>query len=169
MAAGVRDRRREPPSRCRCDASARFVAAHPRVSPAGAAGSAGHPQPRRRRIRPERTGARMTISTFEWLEADGLGGFASGTSTGVRTRRYTVSAGRDDSADRAGDAGQRPRHGWRPPPDGARSPRSATHNVVHRTATAGLTAFVNDPWPRWMFTLEDVRSSTRTRRPARCW
>ena len=24
----------------------------------------------------------------EWLEADGLGGFASGTSSGVRTRRY---------------------------------------------------------------------------------
>ena len=24
----------------------------------------------------------------EWLEADGRGGFASGTSSGVRTRRY---------------------------------------------------------------------------------
>jgi hypothetical protein len=24
----------------------------------------------------------------EWLEADGLGGFASGTTTGIRTRRY---------------------------------------------------------------------------------
>jgi hypothetical protein len=24
----------------------------------------------------------------EWLEADGLGGFASGTVSGVRTRRY---------------------------------------------------------------------------------
>jgi len=27
-------------------------------------------------------------TTCEWLEADGLGGFASGTSTGIRTRRY---------------------------------------------------------------------------------
>lgn len=27
-------------------------------------------------------------STRQWLETDGLGGFASGTSTGVRTRRY---------------------------------------------------------------------------------
>src|SRR6185369_7575613 len=27
-------------------------------------------------------------SAREWLEADGLGGFASGTSTGIRTRRY---------------------------------------------------------------------------------
>ena len=24
----------------------------------------------------------------EWLEADGLGGFASGTAGGIRTRRY---------------------------------------------------------------------------------
>jgi glycogen debranching enzyme-like protein len=24
----------------------------------------------------------------EWLEADGLGGFASGTVSGIRTRRY---------------------------------------------------------------------------------
>src|SRR6266481_2905622 len=26
--------------------------------------------------------------TVEWLEADGLGGFASGTASGIRTRRY---------------------------------------------------------------------------------
>ena len=26
--------------------------------------------------------------TREWLEADGLGGFASGTASGIRTRRY---------------------------------------------------------------------------------
>src|SRR3954466_3804893 len=26
--------------------------------------------------------------TTEWLEADGLGGFASGTTSGIRTRRY---------------------------------------------------------------------------------
>ena len=26
--------------------------------------------------------------TSEWLEADGLGGFASGTASGLRTRRY---------------------------------------------------------------------------------
>jgi predicted glycogen debranching enzyme len=28
------------------------------------------------------------VSPNEWLEADGLGGFASGTSHGIRTRRY---------------------------------------------------------------------------------
>ena len=30
----------------------------------------------------------MHIDEREWLEADGLGGFASGTVSGVRTRRY---------------------------------------------------------------------------------
>jgi predicted glycogen debranching enzyme len=30
----------------------------------------------------------MIDDTAEWLEADGLGGFASGTTSGVRTRRY---------------------------------------------------------------------------------
>src|SRR5437879_3457158 len=34
-------------------------------------------------------GLKMLIDDrTEWLEADGLGGFASGTTSGVRTRRY---------------------------------------------------------------------------------
>jgi glycogen debranching enzyme len=28
------------------------------------------------------------LTQDEWLEADGLGGFASGTVSGIRTRRY---------------------------------------------------------------------------------
>ena len=31
---------------------------------------------------------RPSDSSAEWLEADGLGGFASGTVAGIRTRRY---------------------------------------------------------------------------------
>ncbi|HKD99382.1 MAG TPA: glycogen debranching enzyme N-terminal domain-containing protein, partial [Planctomycetota bacterium] len=30
----------------------------------------------------------MSADEREWLEADGLGGFASGTVSGIRTRRY---------------------------------------------------------------------------------
>jgi predicted glycogen debranching enzyme len=33
-------------------------------------------------------GERLHDPAFEWLEADGLGGFASGTVPGIRTRRY---------------------------------------------------------------------------------
>jgi glycogen debranching enzyme len=43
----------------------------------------------------------------EWLEADGLGGFASGTSDGIRSRRYhalllAATAPLLDHLDRAG-------------------------------------------------------------------
>jgi glycogen debranching enzyme len=30
----------------------------------------------------------ISAETREWLETDGLGGFASGTASGIRTRRY---------------------------------------------------------------------------------
>ena len=30
----------------------------------------------------------MSVPNTEWLEADGLGGFASGTASGLRSRRY---------------------------------------------------------------------------------
>ena len=30
----------------------------------------------------------LSCPEAEWLEADGLGGFASGTVSGIRTRRY---------------------------------------------------------------------------------
>src|ERR1700761_9553417 len=30
----------------------------------------------------------LVSDSAEWLEVDGLGGFASGTTTGIRTRRY---------------------------------------------------------------------------------
>ena len=44
----------------------------------------------------------------EWLEADGLGGFASGTAAGLRTRRYhALAPGRTDAADRPGGPGER--------------------------------------------------------------
>ncbi|HUX13214.1 MAG TPA: glycogen debranching enzyme N-terminal domain-containing protein, partial [Spirochaetia bacterium] len=37
-------------------------------------------------VRPE--GPKAVDSLAEWLETDGLGGYASGTVSGVRTRRY---------------------------------------------------------------------------------
>jgi Glycogen debranching enzyme N terminal len=39
---------------------------------------------------------RLLADEAEWLEADGLGGFASGTASGVRTRRYHRAAGAGD-------------------------------------------------------------------------
>jgi hypothetical protein len=93
----------------------------------------------------------------EWLEADGLGGFASGTASGIRTRRYhalllaatTPPAGRfvlvngvevhvETSAGRFALASQR----YAP-------------DVVHPDGARRITEFSTDPWPRWTFVLED--------------
>ncbi len=93
----------------------------------------------------------------EWLEADGLGGFASGPVVGPRTRRYhallltavTPPTGRyvlvngfDAFVDT--EAGHYGLSAQRYDPD-AVSPDGARH----------LTGFTGDPWPRFTFALED--------------
>lgn len=94
----------------------------------------------------------------EWLEPDGLGGFASGTVSGVRRRRYhgllTVArtpptgrvmlvAGFDAWLERApdGPAGIEFLTGQRYHPDV--TSRSSEH----------LEDFRSDPWPTWIFRL----------------
>ncbi|HSU39809.1 MAG TPA: glycogen debranching enzyme N-terminal domain-containing protein, partial [Polyangiaceae bacterium] len=42
----------------------------------------------RSELRVTSPGWRSVERDSEWLETDGLGGFASGTTSGVRTRRY---------------------------------------------------------------------------------
>ena len=92
----------------------------------------------------------------EWLEADGLGGFASGTVSGVRTRRYhgllvtatTPPAGRtilisgieawlDLSGERFAISSQR----YNP-------------DVIYPDGVDRLTAFALEPWPTWTFQLQ---------------
>jgi predicted glycogen debranching enzyme len=93
---------------------------------------------------------------LEWLEADGLGGFASGTVAGVRTRRYhalLLASARppteryvlvngveavvaDGAAEPTALAGQRYAPG-----------------VIGPAARAHLEAFESVPWPRWIYRL----------------
>ena len=93
----------------------------------------------------------------EWLEADGLGGFASGTTTGIRTRRYHAllltatapPAGRvvlvnGFDAWVATDRGNRFLSTQRYAPD-----------VLHPDGSERLTKFELLPWPRWRFELFD--------------
>ncbi|HKD20238.1 MAG TPA: glycogen debranching enzyme N-terminal domain-containing protein, partial [Thermoanaerobaculia bacterium] len=96
-------------------------------------------------------------STREWLEADGLGGFASGTASGIRTRRYhallltakTPPTGRfvlvngldafvETSAGRF-----------------AISSQAYAPDVVHPDGASHIDRFEHEPWPRWTFTLPD--------------
>lgn len=93
----------------------------------------------------------------EWLEADGLGGFASGTATGRRTRRYhallltatTPPTGRvvlvngfeawvETTAGRSALSSQRYAGGF-----------------VHPDGDTRLAEFVAEPWPRWVYLLDD--------------
>ena len=103
-------------------------------------------------LTPERLGS-------EWLEADGLGGFAMGTVAGWRTRRYhgllipavTPPSGRaslvsDIEAWVDGDG-----------PDGPWSVALGTHrylpDVVHPDGATRLIAFTHSPWPTWTWQL----------------
>jgi predicted glycogen debranching enzyme len=95
----------------------------------------------------------------EWLEADGLGGFASGTASGIRTRRYhalllaatTPPTGRmvlvnglDAWIERNGEPGQEylTRQRYRP-------------GVVAPDQGAALESFTHEPWPTWIYRLSD--------------
>lgn len=100
-------------------------------------------------------------STFhwddEWLEADGLGGFSSGTVSGRRTRRYhalllaatTPPTGRfvlvngiETSVESNGKSYPISSQFYAP-------------NVVHPDGDLRRESFEREPWPTWVFRLEN--------------
>src|SRR5260221_6249351 len=93
----------------------------------------------------------------EWLEADGLGGFASATTSGSRTRRYHAlllvatqpPTGRVVLVN-GFDA-------WVETPSGTfpLSSQFYTPEVVHPEGMRYIESFDTEPWPRWRFALED--------------
>src|SRR6266511_4699598 len=96
-------------------------------------------------------------TTCEWLEADALGGFASGTSTGIRTRRYhalllpatTPPTGRVVLVN-GFDA-------WVETANGTFSLSSQRYapDVIGANGAERIEAFGWEPWPHWIFKLED--------------
>jgi predicted glycogen debranching enzyme len=93
----------------------------------------------------------------EWLEADGLGGFASGTVSGIRSRRYHALL----------LAATRPPAGrvvlvngfdaWVETSGGTYPISSQRYGVgvVEPDGSRRLAAFALEPWPCWTFGLED--------------
>ncbi|MDQ2919757.1 MAG: amylo-alpha-1,6-glucosidase [Verrucomicrobiota bacterium] len=89
----------------------------------------------------------------EWLETDGLGGFSSGTVSGIRTRRYhallltatTPPAGRVVLVN-GFDA-------WVETPRGrfALSSQRYAPDVIHPDGASRIRFFEYEPWPRWRF------------------
>jgi predicted glycogen debranching enzyme len=97
------------------------------------------------------------VSRMEWLEADGLGGFASGTAVGIRTRRYhaLLLTAMTPPTNRVVlvngyDA-------WVETPTGlyALSSQRYTPDVIHPDGAQRIESFEADPWPRWTYRLED--------------
>lgn len=93
----------------------------------------------------------------EWLEADGLGGFASGSVSGIRSRRYhallltarTSPTGRFVLVN-GFDAAITSSAGVFPLTSQLYGP-----GVVHPDGTRRLQSFTTEPWPAWRFRLED--------------
>ena len=93
----------------------------------------------------------------EWLEADGLGGFASGTVSGIRTRRYhafLLTATKPPSGRvvlvNGFDA-------WVETEGGTFALSSQLYNpdVMHPDGARRIEQFKANPWPQWIYALED--------------
>jgi glycogen debranching enzyme len=94
-------------------------------------------------------------STNEWLEADGLGGFASGTVSGIRTRRYhahLLAATRAPAGRRVLVNGLEV---WLELGDRriALSSQRYTPDVIHPDGASRIASFQAEPWPTWRYDL----------------
>jgi predicted glycogen debranching enzyme len=99
----------------------------------------------------------------EWLETDGLGGFASGTTSGLRTRRYhallltatTPPTGRMVLVNGLDARVETPSFGS---PETASAPEYLTRQryqsgIVAPEQGATLESFTDEPWPTWVYRL----------------
>ncbi|MBI4528645.1 MAG: glycogen debranching enzyme family protein [Deltaproteobacteria bacterium] len=97
------------------------------------------------------------MKTDEWLEPDGLGGFASGTVSGIRTRRYhalLLTATKPPSGRVVLVNGF---DSWVETGAGTFSLSSQSYNpdVVHPDGAQRIEQFKADLWPQWIYALED--------------
>ncbi|MEO5696484.1 MAG: amylo-alpha-1,6-glucosidase [Burkholderiaceae bacterium] len=93
----------------------------------------------------------------EWLEADGLGGFASGTAALVRTRRYhalLLAAATPPTARQVLVNGF---DAWLETPQGRfdLSAQSYAPGIVAGNGGRNLESFEYTPWPTWIFCTPD--------------
>ena len=93
----------------------------------------------------------------EWLEPDGLGGFASGTVTGRRTRRYHALLLPATSPPTGRVVLVNGFAAWVETPAGrfALSSQRYAPGVIHPDGNDRLIDFRADPWPTWTYRLDD--------------
>ena len=99
----------------------------------------------------------------EWLETDGLGGFASGTTAGIRTRRYHALLLTATTPPTGGVVLVNGFDAWVDTPAGsfALSTQRYAPDVLHPDGASHITAFTNDPWPTWEFEVADGTRMTQ--------
>src|SRR5689334_7797845 len=98
-----------------------------------------------------------TLDLREWLETDGRGGFAMGTVSGVRTRRYhavLLAATQPPGGRVVLDKGLEV---WLETGSASRALSSHMYgnDVVHPDGATRIARFDHEPWPRWTYRLED--------------
>jgi len=99
----------------------------------------------------------MNRGRAEWLEADGLGGFASGTVSGLRTRRYHALLLAAMTPPTARVVLVNGFDAWVTTAAGrfAISSQAYPGGIVHPDGSSRVMEFSDDPWPRWLFRLDD--------------
>jgi predicted glycogen debranching enzyme len=100
----------------------------------------------------------MNISTSqEWLEADGLGGFASGTASGIRTRRYHALLLTATTPPTGRVALVNGFDAWIETPNGrfALTSQRYAPDVISSDGAGRIVEFTHEPWPKWRFRCED--------------
>jgi predicted glycogen debranching enzyme len=93
----------------------------------------------------------------EWLEADGLGGFACGTTNGVRTRRYHALLLTATQPPTGRVVLVNGFDAWVDTPAGtfALTTQRYAPDVLHPDGATRIVSFTNEPWPTWLFELPD--------------
>lgn len=93
----------------------------------------------------------------EWLETDGLGGYAMGTASGVRTRRYhgVLLVAMRPPSDRWLLVNGCDAIVTTPAGEFALSTQARIDGRTDPDAGAGLESFTHLPWPTWVFALPD--------------
>ncbi|MFM0500628.1 amylo-alpha-1,6-glucosidase [Paraburkholderia caffeinilytica] len=120
----------------------------------------------------------MTRLEDEWLEADGFGGFASGTVGTLRTRRYHALLLTATRAPGGRVVLVNGIEAWLEA-EGQRYPLSMQRyvpDVIYPDLTSSLLAFDTDPWPTWRLQLNphvtliaEAFVSKATRETVLCW
>lgn len=93
----------------------------------------------------------------EWLEADGLGGFASGTVSGIRTRRYHALLLHASSPPTGRMVLVGGLEAWLETPNRTLALSSQRYHpdVVHPDGCSRVVEFIAEPWPTWRFRIDD--------------